>query len=81
MEIKANTEKGVNFALRMMEIGRKFSMARKAFSEFVNELGFDAWHCHDGWVMFNNQSGRFVINKKIIDITWIESHNDSHSSF
>ena len=80
MEIKSYTEKGTKFALEMIEIGRKYSMARKAFGEFVNKLGFDAWHCHDGWVMFNNQSGRFVINEQFIDITWIESHEDSHSS-
>jgi hypothetical protein len=49
-------------------------ISRNLFNEFINPLGFTAWHIHDGWVKYKHWNGK-VLHNNILDLYWLSNHS------
>ena len=76
---RSNSDIGDQFISGMANAELKWKKARELFTYFIESIGFDAWHIHDGWVMYNQECGD-ILNNKEIELTWISAHGGySHS--
>lgn len=69
----SNDAVGDSFLAGTNNIQLRWKTARRLFTEFMLDNGFDAWHIHDGWVQHNGRSGDVLLEDGL-ELTWIDDH-------
>lgn len=70
---------GNSFVAGMAELDRLYSINKQKFTKFLNSLGIDAWHYHNGWVCSktgHKRTGSHVTKQDDIIITWWDGNNE-----
>ena len=75
---KANSPRVAEILLGMAATEKGWKVARLNFTEYViNELRYQSWHIHDGWLQHNGTSGA-ILEHPELTLTWIREHGESH---